>query len=306
MQQIKRLLLTGASGFIGRQVISPLLRQGYEVHVTSRSSLGIPELHEHQMDLFDEAAVSRLVECVQPTLLIHLAWFTRPPEYWQSPLNVVWERHSMHLFESFAQNGGERIIGTGTCAEYEWASDILTEEVTPERPATSYGRAKLSLKRKAEELARKSNISLSWARFFFLFGRHERNERFVPSIVDPLLRGDVAYCRNADLRRDYMYVEDAGEGLVALAMSHVEGSVNVASGISSRLGDIAQHIGYSMGLPELVSLSADESHSAQPESLVANVSRLTAEVGWRPRYALADALDQTIAWRAAQARINEG
>jgi nucleoside-diphosphate-sugar epimerase len=295
-----RVLLTGASGFVGRQVVAPLLQYGFEVHLTSRAALEMPMVHEHRVDLFDESAVSRLLESVRPTHLIHLAWYTQPPEYWHSPMNAAWEACSLHLFESFVRNGGKRFVGTGSCAEYEWGSDVLKEDVTPEVPATPYGCAKLSLKRRSEALALTAGISFSWARLFFLFGPHERKERFVPSIVDRLLQKENAYCRSGDLIRDLLYVEDAGDAIGALARSNVEGTVNIASGTASQLGEVAIEIGLVMHLPELVHVASEDSKSTAPKSLVADVSRLSREVGWKPRFDRHDAIQRTIAWRAAQ------
>ena len=259
---------------------------------------------EHHVDLFDEKAVSQLLDYLRPTDLIHLAWFTEPAEFWQSPLNLMWESRSLHLFASFISNGGGRIVGAGSCAEYEWGAEVLEEGTTPEFPATPYGTAKLSLKRRTEALATEAGIGFSWARFFFLFGPHERKERFVSSIIDPLLRDDMAYCHSGSLIRDFLYVEDAGDAVAALAMSNVQGAVNVGSGIASRLGDVAKDIGMAMHAAHLVHIAPDDPAGTQPKAVVADVSRLTREVGWAPRYTQHDALKRTIAWRAAQQKIN--
>jgi nucleoside-diphosphate-sugar epimerase len=301
---VNRVLVTGAGGFIGRHVVSPLLQHGFKVHVASRTALDAPQVHQHRLDLFDEAAVSRLLESVRPTHLIHLAWYTQPPEYWYSPINSIWENCSLHLFEAFVRSGGKRLVGTGTCAEYEWGEDVLREASTPEMPATPYGCAKLSLKRRSEKLAMEAGISFSWARLFFLFGPHERKGRFVSSIVDSLLRGENAHCRNGDLLRDLLYVEDAGDAIVALATSNVEGTVNVASGIAAQLGHVALEIGQAMSRLDLVRIAAGGSAGTEPRSLVADVSRLRREVGWIARFSRHEAIQRTIAWHEAQERIN--
>jgi nucleoside-diphosphate-sugar epimerase len=305
VEHVNRVLVTGASGFVGRQVVAPLLRHGFEVHVTSRTPFDASSAHEHRVDLFDESAVSQLIDTVRPTHLIHLAWYTKPHEYWHSPLNTAWESCSLHLFESFVQNGGRRLVATGSCAEYQWGSEVLQEGVTPEVPATPYGCAKLSLQRRSEALTTKAGISFSWARLFFLFGPHERKERFVPSIVDPLIDREQAYCRNGDLFRDLLYVEDAGDAIVALARSTVEGTVNIASGAASQLGEVAVEIGSAMNLSQLVQVVSEDSSSTEPKSIVADVSRLSREVGWKPRFDRHDAIQRTIAWRIAQGRVNE-
>jgi nucleoside-diphosphate-sugar epimerase len=281
-----------------------LLHHGFEVHVTSRAPLDTPVAHEHRVDLFDESMVSQLIDSVRPTHLIHLAWYTKPPEYWHSPLNTAWENASLRLFELFVQSGGKRLVGTGSCAEYEWGSEVLEEGVTPEVPATPYGCAKLSLKRRSEALATTAGISFSWARLFFLFGPHERKERFVPSIVDRLMQKENAYCRNGNRFRDLLYVDDAGDAIVALARSNVEGTVNIASGIASQLGEVAIEIGSAMNLPQLVHVASEDSTSTEPKSLVADVSRLSREVGWKPQFDRHEAIERTIAWRVAQGRVD--
>lgn len=299
-----RVLLTGASGFVGRQVVAPLLGQGCEVHLTCRSPRGLSSVHEHQVDLFDELGVLRLLEHVRPTHLVHLAWYTEPPAYWQSPVNNDWVRCSLHLIDSFARNGGERLVVVGTCAEYEWGSDMFKEGTTRENPATLYGRAKLSLLHLTEAIARENGISVAWARLFFLFGPFERKERLVPSIINPLLRTETAYCRNGDLERDFLYVEDAGEAISALMNSRVEGTVNVASGVAVQLGDIARWIGAAMQHLDLVKVDTEGVKSGQPKTIVADVTRLRREVGWTPRFGLHQGLERTIAWRASHRRLN--
>jgi nucleoside-diphosphate-sugar epimerase len=293
-----RVLVTGASGFVGRQVVGPLLQAGFDVHATSRDALLTPGVQVHNVDLFDSSAVSALLHVLCPTHLVHLAWYTKPPEYWQAPINNDWVRHSVHLFESFVRNGGERFVGAGTCAEYEWGSPVLSENDTPERPVTPYGVAKLSLFHTGTEIARRDGISFAWARFFFLFGPHEREERFVPSIIDGLLHRQRARCRNGNLERDFLYIEDGGSAMAALTASTVEGSVNIGSGSRYRLEDVARQIGVAMEMEDMVEVDASGPDGGQPASIVANIRRIKNEIGWTPRFDLDSAIERTIRWRS--------
>jgi nucleoside-diphosphate-sugar epimerase len=301
---VKRVLVTGGSGFLGRHVLDSLIQCGFEVHATSRGALLATDVQTHNVDLFDGSAVSDLLEDVRPSHLVHLAWYTKPPEYWQSPINADWVKLSLNLLEAFVHAGGARFVGAGTCAEYEWGSPILAENATPELPATPYGKAKLSLCHSGKEMAQRAGIGFVWARLFFLFGPHEREERFVPSIVDALLRGRRAHCRNGDLERDFLYVEDAGRAIAALTDSDVYGPVNIASGIGYRLEHIARRIGAAMELQEMVDVDATGVDVAQPACIVANIDRLANEIGWSPRFDLSTAIERTIAWRSANRNVN--
>jgi nucleoside-diphosphate-sugar epimerase len=143
----------------------------------------------------------------------------------------------------------------------------------------------------------------SWNQFFMgapVFSVRPARAKGTLRTIDSLLQKENAYCRSGDLIRDLLYVEDAGDAIGALARSNVEGTVNIASGTASQLGEVAIEIGLVMHLPELVHVASEDSKSTAPKSLVADVSRLSREVGWKPRFDRHDAIQRTIAWRAAQ------
>jgi nucleoside-diphosphate-sugar epimerase len=144
--------------------------------------------------------------------------------------------------------------------------------------------------------AQDANISTAWGRLFFVYGPHELERRLVPSVVLALLQAKPALCSHARQIRDYLYVEDAAEAMVALFTSDVEGAVNIASGIPIRLSEIIWRIAAKVGAPELVQLGALETPPNEAPLVVADVRRLTEDVGWRPRYALDEGLDRTIRW----------
>src|SRR5438105_280249 len=133
---MKRVLVTGASGFIGRHALPHLEARGFEVHAPGHSSFNV----------LDEKAHQPLLESIRATHLLHLAWDVTPGKYWTSLDNIEWVRASLSLFRHFAASGGKRWVGAGTCAEYDWScGPVLSEETTPLRPTSLYGASKLSL-----------------------------------------------------------------------------------------------------------------------------------------------------------------
>ena len=119
---MKKVLLTGARGFIGRHCLPLLTANGYEVHAVSSAKQerrsGDP--HWHQVNLLDPGEVMDLIERVRPTHLLHFAWYSIPGKYWDSIENCRWVEASHFLLNMFANKGGHRVVIAGTCAEYDW------------------------------------------------------------------------------------------------------------------------------------------------------------------------------------------
>ena len=295
---MKRVLLTGASGFLGRQCLSALARRADVIHAVSRSGdideLADAEIHQYHADLLDQQQVTELLERVKPTHLLHCAWYAVPGRYWEAPENRQWVRASEHLFRSFAAVGGQRAVGVGSCAEYDWSFERCLEYSTPLNPASTYGTCKLQLGTFLEEFGNKTGVATAWGRLFFLYGPHERAERFVPSIINPILRGERARCSHGEHVRDYIYVKDAADAFVSLLASSVTGAVNIASGNAVTLREIAETIGAKLGRPDLVTFAETETTGAR--QIAAETARLNKQVGWSPGYTLDFGLEETIGW----------
>ena len=298
---MKRVLVTGATGFVGRHCPAELRARGYEVHaVTSRDDVSEFEaegVEWHRANLLEPGAARALVEGVRPTRLLHLAWYAEPGKFWTSAENFRWVAASLELFEAFAAAGGRRVVAAGTCAEYEWGGDKLcVEGETPLRPATLYGACKHSLRVMLEAFAAQVKMSAAWGRVFFLYGPREHPARLVSSVTRSLLRGEPARCTHGRQVRDFLHAEDVGRAFVALLDSEAEGAVNVASGEPVALRDVVTTLGELTGRPELVELGAVEAPAGEPPVLVADATRLRHETGWSPRRSLGAGLAETVEW----------
>ena len=299
--------MTGATGFVGRQVLVPLLRRGYEVHAVSRhAAANLPaEITVHAGDLLDHAGQRRLLERVRPSHLLHVAWYVEHGKYWDAPENELWLKATESLVESFCRMGGTRAIGVGTCVEYDPGCGLLVEGQTPERPTSVYANAKLAAGHNAAAIAAAHAVWFAWARIFFPFGPGEPGNRLVPHVISRLLQGEPAHCTHGRQIRDFLYVADVGDALAALLDSSVQGPVNIGSGVPTTIGDMAIRIGKALARPDLVILGAVEEAEGSPEKILASSIRLEQEVGWTPRYSLDQGLQLTIDWwRQAAARQN--
>ncbi len=279
---MKRVLVTGARGFIGQHTLPFLESKGFEVSVSSG------------VDVLDQKAMQALLQAVKPTHLLHLAWYAKPPQYWHSPVNFSWVKASLDLLEAFIGQGGKRAVFAGTCAEYDWQYGLCKEYETPCQPNTVYGTAKYALSLLAEAMAKQHNLSFASGRIFFLFGPHEYRERLISGLICHVLTQQKFTLNSAYQIRDFMYVKDVASALVALLDSEVSGSVNIGSGEVMRVGDLAHLLAQKLKAEPWI----NEERPAQKTNMIVvpELTRLFNEVNWRPAYTLDQALDETILW----------
>jgi nucleoside-diphosphate-sugar epimerase len=296
----RRTLVTGASGFVGRQTLGPLVAAGVEVHAAGRRrpQHWTGNVHWHDVDLLDQAARRALVRSVRPHVVLHLAWEATHGLFWTAPSNLNWVAATLELLREASEAGAERFVGVGTCMEYADSATACHETKSPIIPHTLYGVCKDACRRAAEQFAATQCVSFAWARLFLLYGPGEAPSRLLPTVARKLLAGEAAQTTSGRAVRDFMDVRDAGAALVALALSDIGGTVNVASGRASSVRDAVEILGDLAKRPDLVHIGALPDR-AEPLRLVASVSRLSDDVGYREARPLEEGLRQVLDyWRS--------
>lgn len=294
---MKRIILTGADGFIGRQAILPLIERNYEVHAVSNVEPSEDLCYEgviwHKTNLLDAEETKHLTEKVKATHLLHFAWYVEHGKFWTSDKNEIWVQASLELLKNFRINGGRRVVVSGTCAEYEFGKDkILNENSTPLRPHTLYGQCKLKLQQELAEM----DLDWAWGRVFFLYGQNEAPNRLVSSVIRNLLKDKFADCSHGRQIRDFMHVEDVADAFVTLLDSDVKGCINIASGEAKTIKDVVLTIADVLNKREKVRFGVIETSENEPESIVADVTKLSNKVKWTPSKNLSQGVKQTVDW----------
>lgn len=270
----KKVLVTGASGFIGRQALPLLIERGYDVHAVSH----------REIDLLNPRDRKKVMDEVQPTHVLHFAWIATPGVYWTSPLNAEWLEATKDLIRLSQEQGVTRFVASGTCME------------APEY-STPYGEAKTAAK---ATVINAEDLSTAWGRIFFLYGPHESPKRLVPAVINALLHDKPALCTHGKQIRDFLHVQDVASAFVALLDSDVTGSVDIGSGKPVMIEDVVMEIGTQLGKPELIQLGAIEAPANEPASLVAKAERIQQEVEWKPQFNLEAGIADTIEWWRTQ------
>ena len=230
------IIVSGATGFIGQHCLTPLLEQGFQVHALTRSItpstlLAHENLFWHQVDLQDHLKVKELVGIISAQLLLDLAWDTTPATYLHDFNNLNWIQSSLNLTRSFIASGGQRVLGCGTCAEYDWSAGYLTEYNTPYKSGTLYSASKIALRQLTHQICKDAKTSFVWVRPFFVHGPHEHQSRFVPQLINNAIQNKVLQMPpQAHRVRDYLPIQEAANAIVACLTSQQEGDFNIASG----------------------------------------------------------------------------
>lgn len=295
---MKKVIVTGASGFIGQHALNTLGQKGFDVHALySQVQPQInPTVKWHQANLLDLTQIQQLISTIQADYLLHFAWYAVPGKYWQAEENFLWVQASLELIRQFYQQGGKRVVMAGTCAEYDWNYGYCSELITPRKPNTAYGICKQALQEMVESYSEINSLSSAWGSIFFPYGTCEHPNRLVSSVILSLLKGETAKCSHGNQIRDFIYVQDVADAFAALLESEVTGVVNIGSGKPIAIKDMVYKIADKLGRVDLIELGAIASNPREPPLLVADVTRLSQEVGWLPKFDLDRGLDQTITW----------
>lgn len=295
-----RVLITGATGFVGRHAVPALQALGFEVHGVGRRPLGGTAMHT--ADLLVENERRALIADLRPSHLLHLAWDAEPGRYWTSASNLDWVAATLDLAKAFAAQGGRRFVGAGTCAEYAWGASRFDEATTPCQPATLYGAAKDGTRRILTAYAENHGIRLAWGRLFFLYGPGERRGRLVSDAVHALMTGTSFPTSTGHQRRDFLHVADAAAALAALVASDVTGPVNIGSGTAVPVRALLDGLAARIGNAEHLAYGARLLNPTEPAAIEAGTRILTEAVGFRPRFSLERGLDDTVAWWRAHSK----
>jgi nucleoside-diphosphate-sugar epimerase len=299
---MKRLLITGATGFIGRHCVDAFLNRDFEMHaISSRAEMANSEkISWHRLDLHNHSAVRDLLATLRPSHLLHSAWYIQLGNHWSSTDNLRWVNSSLHLAEEFINHGGEKLICLGTCAEYDWSqsscSVAVSEENTPLNPHTVYGASKAGLFMMLKALCKAKDTGFIWARPFGPYGCHDNPKRLIPHTVLSLLHGENMVCNNPEFVRNFTFVEDVAQILVEIMDKEIFGPVNIANGQAVKLKYVVDSIAKLLGAENLVQYNLGSGSTNEPPLLIADVKKLKVELGHIASTSLEDGLEKSVAW----------
>ncbi len=287
-----KIFITGATGLIGREIIDPLLAQGFEVYAITRNAKDLREdVHWYEGDLFNSNTIKSILEEVKPYYLLNLAWLVARDNV-NDIINFDYIKAGLDLLKYFHKNGGKHFVYAGTYVEYADSNKALIENISPIKPLTLYAQCKDYYNQLAYLYCKNTDISYACGRVFSAYGKETDARRLTLATINSLKNNEELVIHSGNLIRDYIYVKDVANAFVAILKSDIEGDINISTGIGTKLEDYVMLIAKKMQKEHLVIF--DEKPSNQVKYSVGDNTRLTKEVGYTIQYDLDRALDEIL------------
>ncbi|MDJ0709284.1 MAG: NAD(P)-dependent oxidoreductase [Woeseiaceae bacterium] len=270
----RTVLITGATGFVGHQVLRQLSSRPVEVRLALRD--GSQEKLTEGMpfqdviitpDLFAESDDWWADVCEGVDTVIHIAWYAEPGMYLQSPRNLECLIGSVNMAKGATRAGVRRIVGIGSCLEYDLTGGKLSVE-SPLNPVSLYAAAKTAVYSTLSQFLPSQGVEFLWCRLFYLYGDREDPRRLVPYIRSMLAAGKPAELGSGDQIRDFTDVVVAGEMIADEALGDRQGAVNICSGVPITVREIAEKIADEYGRRDLLHFGARSDNEFDPGCVV--------------------------------------
>jgi NAD dependent epimerase/dehydratase len=310
----KKVLVTGAGGFIGSHLSERLVRGGHRVRAFIRYSgrddrghlADLPadlqaEIEVERGDLKDPAAVRKAVEGQE--WVFHLGALIAIPYSYHNPYDVVQTNvlGTAHVLDACrASSTIGRVVLTSTSEVYGTARSVPIEESHPLQGQSPYAATKIAADALGESYHRAFGLPVTILRPFNTFGPRQSARAIIPTIISQALSRPMIKLGRLDPRRDLTYVKDTVEGFVSIAGcdAALGRPVNIGRGSDISIGELVEMIAGRLGIP--VRVESDEQRirpaASEVERLLAGTGLARSLWGWESRYTLERGLDETIAW----------
>jgi dTDP-6-deoxy-L-talose 4-dehydrogenase (NAD+) len=268
------ILLTGATGFVGRHLMRALAAKGARVRPVVRTGtlnrLPACDAFERVVtssDIFAEEPEWWAATCRGVDLIVHAAWYAEPGAYLQSPRNLDCLAGTIRLAQAAVEERVPRFVGIGTCFEYDLRAGRLHVD-TPLRPQTPYAAAKAAAYLALGQALPQQGVSFAWCRLFYLYGEGEDARRLVPYLRARLAAGEPAELTSGAQVRDFLDVGEAARMVAETALGPKEGPLNICSGVPVSVRELAERIADEYGRCDLLRFGARSDNLTDPPMVV--------------------------------------
>ena len=294
----RRVIITGATGFIGSYVRKKLLEHGARVTATTRDNSTLHKSGWVCVDLLHKTAFRALLIETKADVVFHLASPVDPSR--DSCLVPMMERGIVETTQNIATaclSAGARLVVTGTCEEYGSSQAPFSEE-TEVAPVSPYSSAKVKMTRAILAECKETGLKATVVRPFLTYGPGQRSSRLVPSAIRAALGGRPFEMTGVLQTREFNYISDIGDGIIASANNAAVGQIiNIGGGEEVSVIDVVRRIYSLCGADiSLIRRGALDERSGEVDRFYGAHSKARSLLGHSPKIELDEGLRATIAW----------
>lgn len=304
----RRVLISGAAGFVGASLARRLLADGEDVEVLVRPGsspwrLEGVAVRRHEVDLRDAAAVAAAVAAVRPDWIFHLA--SHGSHSWETDARAILETNlvgTLNLLEASGRHGFDAFVHAGSSSEYGFKDHAPTEDEKLE-PNSTYAVAKASATLLCRQFAEAHGLHVTTLRLYSVYGPWEDPRRLMPTLLAHALRGALPPLVDPDTARDFVYVEDVTEAFLAAASRGApdpDAIYNVGSGVQTTMREVVGIAQRLLGVDEPPRWGSHAPRLWDTRTWVADRSKAERELDWTPRWELEAGLAAMVAWLRGQ------
>ncbi len=303
---MKRVLVSGAAGFVGANLARRLLSDGYDTHLLVRAGSArwrIAEIEKdaelHAAELEDAEAVARVVAQARPEWIFHVA--ARGGYSWQADAGEIVRANVLgtaNLLEACLRTGFEAFVNAGSSSEYGPKDHAPTED-EPLEPRGAYALTKASATILCDLVARREQARISTLRLYSVYGPYEEPGRLVPALAVAALQGRLPPLVSPLIARDFVHVDDVSTAFLLAASSAEQkpGAIyNVGTGRQITLGEAVAVVRTQLGIAAEPQWGSMHERDWDTVVWVADVRKISAELGWRARLSFEQGFAQVVSW----------
>ena len=301
----KKVLVTGATGFVGSCLAHKLIELGNEVHVFLRKSSNlwringvIDELKSHYVDLCDHKRVEQTIKEIKPEIIFHCAAYGTYPSQKESETIVKTDLFgTINLVNACAKTDFTRLINTGSSSEYGIKDHPMSEGDVLE-PYSMYGVAKSSASIFCQHMAREHGLPIVTLRPFSVYGYYEEPSRFIPTVIVSCLQNRSPRIFSKNSVRDFVFIEDLIDAYLNASQvpSAIGQIINIGGGKQHTVAEVAEKIVELTGNQVKIIFDERETSRIEPKVWVADISKAKSLLNWKPKHDLKMGLSKTVQW----------
>jgi nucleoside-diphosphate-sugar epimerase len=305
--ETKKIVVTGATGFVGSNLARYFAKQNHEIHLLIRSFSNtwriadiFDEINVHKVDLTAPLELEKVVSSIRPDVILHTAAYGG--HSFQKDTDKIFEvnlQGTINLVKACQGLDYELFVNTGSSSEYGVKRKPMLETDVCE-PVEDYGVSKAAATMYCQMAACRDNKPIITFRLFSPYGNYDDSTRLIPSVIISCLNGLPPKVSSPDFVRDYIYIRDVINAYnKAIETAHLQspGEIfNVGSGEQQSVGDIVKYILQIVNKNIEPEWGSPSKRQNEPLIWQANASKVENSLSWKPRYSIEQGLCETVEW----------